>query len=58
MQIDRKKRTIVNTATGIIYRLLSVLLPFVVNSAIINTLGIEYIGVSGLAKVACKSRKC
>ncbi len=48
MQINRTTNTIKNTATGLIFKILNLLMPFVIRTLIINKLGMEYAGLSSL----------
>lgn len=48
MIIDRTKNAKRNVLFGLINRVISLLLPFVVRTAMIHTLGKEYLGLSGL----------
>ena len=48
MILERAKNAKRNALFGIIYRIVIVLLPFIVRTIIIKELGIEYVGISGL----------
>lgn len=48
MILERAKNTKRNVIYGIIYRIVIVLLPFIVRTILIKELGIEYVGISGL----------
>lgn len=48
MILERAKNTKRNAVFGIIYRIVIVLLPFIVRTILIKELGIEYVGISGL----------
>ena len=48
MTIERRRRTIVNISMGIIYRLVSIIFPFLIRTIIIKTMGDAYAGLSNL----------
>lgn len=48
MQLDVKKNTKRNLVFGIINKIILIILPFIVKSAIRNTLGVEYLGLNSL----------
>ncbi len=48
MKINRAKNTKVNIVFGYIQKLLSVLFPFAIRTIIINTIGIQYLGLNSL----------
>ncbi len=48
MKLPRIKNTIYNTIWGLIYRIVSLIGPFIVRTLIVNKLGIEYSGLSSL----------
>lgn len=48
MDFNRTKNTARNIAWGVIYRVIATILPFVIRSVIIYTLGTLYLGLNGL----------
>lgn len=48
MQLERTKNTIKSLASGLIYKMINLLMPFVIRSIIIRVLSIEYAGLSSL----------
>ncbi len=50
MDASRAKKTIKNTIWGLIYRIITLLGPFVIRTLIVNQLGIEYSGLNSLFK--------
>lgn len=48
MRISRSRNSIRNAAFGMINKLLSIIMPFVVRTVFIRTLGIEYLGLNSL----------
>ncbi len=48
MQSERVTNSIRNMATGIVSKLLDFVYPFIINTIIIKTLGIEYLGLNSL----------
>ena len=48
MKLNRKKNSIRNVVFGTIYRYVTILGPFVVRTAMIYTLGNEYVGLNSL----------
>ena len=48
MRISRTKNSIRNAAFGLINKILSILLPFLVRTVFIHTLGVEFLGLNSL----------
>ena len=48
MKLARTRNTVRNTSWGIVYRLITLIGPFVVRTLIVNELGLEYSGLSSL----------
>ena len=48
MSIDRTKRSLINISVSIVSRILVTLLPFATRTIMIQTIGIEYLGVDSL----------
>lgn len=48
MKLARTKNTVRNTMWGMIYRIITLIGPFIVKTLIVNKLGIEYSGLSSL----------
>lgn len=48
MRLEKTKNTIRNMAFGIITRIIQIIFPFVIRTAFIYTLGIEYLGLNSL----------
>ncbi len=48
MKLDRKKNTSRNIIFGVIYKLYTILVPFLIRTVMIYTLGMEYIGLNSL----------
>ena len=48
MKLDRTKNAIRNFFWGIINRVITLLLPFIARTIIINSLGAEYLGLNNL----------
>ena len=48
MKIERTKNASRNFAYGIFYRVYSIFFPFVIRTAIIYLLGVEYVGLNSL----------
>lgn len=48
MNLERSKNAKRSILWGIIYKIVMLVFPFLVRSAIIKTIGIEYLGLSGL----------
>ena len=48
MKFDRTKNSIQGITSGILNKLICLLLPFIVRTVFINTLGIEYLGLNSL----------
>lgn len=48
MKVGRTKNTVRNIRAGVIYQIVSIVLPFINRTAILYTLGTEFTGLSGL----------
>ena len=48
MQIDRSKNSVRNIVSGLISQLVTLILPFVIRTIILQTLGAAYTGLGGL----------
>ena len=48
MRLDRKKRTINNIIYGVINKIITIIVPFITRTVIINVLGSEYLGLNSL----------
>jgi len=48
LKFNRTKRAAINTASGFLYKIVSILLPFIVRTIIIKTLGDSYVGLNSL----------
>lgn len=48
MKLNRTKNAIRNTFWGMLYKIIILVFPFVIRAATIKTLGIDYLGLSGL----------
>ena len=48
IKLNRTENTVRNIISGFINKLLTTLLPFVVRTVLIKTIGIEYLGLSSL----------
>ena len=47
-EMNRKRRTIINSVVGIIYKVTCMICPFIIRTIIIKILGDEYAGLSSL----------
>lgn len=48
MRLNKKQRTIKNIVYGLINKILTIIIPFITRSVIINVLGSEYLGLNSL----------
>ncbi|MCD7824186.1 MAG: oligosaccharide flippase family protein [Oscillospiraceae bacterium] len=48
MKIDRKRNAIAGTFTGVILKIFQILVPFIIRTIFIRTLGIDYLGLNSL----------
>lgn len=48
MKLERKKNAVRNVKVGLINKLVTIIFPFILRTAIIKTLGTEYLGLSSL----------
>ncbi|MCD7811598.1 MAG: oligosaccharide flippase family protein [Ruminococcus sp.] len=48
MKINRKRNAIAGTFTGVILKIFQILVPFIIRTIFIRTLGIEYLGLNSL----------
>lgn len=48
MENSRTKNSVRNVATGMIFRIISLLVPFIIRTIIIKKLGLEYLGLNSL----------
>ena len=48
MKIERTRNAKRNVLFGLIYKVINILLPFIVRTAMMYTLGMEYLGLSSL----------
>ncbi len=48
MKIDRKRNAIAGTMTGTVLKIFQILIPFIIRTIFIRTLGIDYLGLNSL----------
>ena len=48
MKVDRTKRALINISVGLINKIFVTLLPFIIRTIMIYSIGIEYLGLDSL----------
>ena len=48
MSADRTKNTVKNTVTGLVFKIIGLVMPFIVRTVMIKKLGMDYLGLNSL----------